>query len=107
MTIPLNIANARETSQRNRQLYPASRAERVIGHGLLILLSFVAIFPIFWMFSTSLKPANEINELNLFPLAPCLASGVAHLLAPTIAVRDKAIRAPVSEEYVNHALSYR
>jgi len=55
-----------------QMLYPASRAERIIGHILLILLSFVAVFPIYWMFSTSLKPANEINQLTVFPQAPTL-----------------------------------
>jgi len=56
----------------NRLLYPASRAERLFGHGLLVVLSIVALFPLFWMFSTALKPANEINELYLLPQAPTL-----------------------------------
>lgn len=42
----------------------------VIQHILLIFLAFVAIFPIYWMFLTSLKPTNQIFELTFFPLQP-------------------------------------
>src|SRR5579859_221154 len=49
-----------------------SQTERLIGHGLLIILSFIAVFPIFWMISTSFKPDNEIYALNLFPQNPTL-----------------------------------
>ena len=61
----------------NPLLYPTSRSEKAIGHLLLIVLSFVAIFPIFWMFFTSLKPDNEITSLLLFPQSPTLDNYIA------------------------------
>lgn len=42
----------------------------IIQHFLLILLAFIAIFPIYWMFLTSLKPTNQIFELTFFPTQP-------------------------------------
>ena len=39
-------------------------------HFLLIVLAFIAIFPIYWMFLTSLKPTNQIFELTFFPTQP-------------------------------------
>jgi sn-glycerol 3-phosphate transport system permease protein len=55
---------------------PASLRPRgplaLIGYGLLTLLSLVAIFPIYWMINTSLKPANEIVSPSLLPLRPTL-----------------------------------
>lgn len=43
---------------------------RVIAHIMLITLSFVALFPLVWMFSTSFKAENAIFELNLIPQKP-------------------------------------
>jgi ABC-type glycerol-3-phosphate transport system permease component len=51
---------------------PALRLDLLAGHGVLLLLSLLALFPLFWMFVTSLKPANAIFDGALLPLAPTL-----------------------------------
>lgn len=45
---------------------------KVTGHTLLIVLSFIAVFPLVWMVSTSLKAENAIFTLDLIPSAPTL-----------------------------------
>jgi len=40
---------------------------KVIGHTLMLLISFIALFPIIWMVSTSVKPDNAIFALDLIP----------------------------------------
>lgn len=42
------------------------------GHTLLIALSFLAVFPVYWMVVTSLRPTNDIFNTALVPLAPTL-----------------------------------
>ncbi|MGV8953275.1 MAG: carbohydrate ABC transporter permease [Cypionkella sp.] len=37
------------------------------GHLLLVLLSLVCLFPVYWMVATSLRPANAIFESSLWP----------------------------------------
>jgi len=39
-------------------------------HGTMILLSLVAVLPIYWMVATSLRPANDIFSSSLWPSAP-------------------------------------
>ncbi len=39
-----------------------------------VILSFMAIAPLFWMSSMSLKPSNEVFDTNLIPRRPTLAS---------------------------------
>lgn len=39
----------------------------VPGHIFIIGLCFLTLFPIYWMFATSLRPANEIFDLDLIP----------------------------------------
>jgi sn-glycerol 3-phosphate transport system permease protein len=52
---------------------PKARARRRmrrhsrVGHGVLIALSFLSLFPIYWMIATSLRPANAIFETSLWP----------------------------------------
>lgn len=48
------------------------RLSRIAGHAVLIVLSFVSIFPIYWMVVTSLRPANEIYDYGLLPATPSL-----------------------------------
>lgn len=45
---------------------------KVSGHTLLIVLSFIAVFPLVWMVSTSLKAENANFTLDLIPSAPTL-----------------------------------
>lgn len=49
-----------------------SRANRIAGHTVLIILSIVSIFPVYWMFISSLRPPNEIYETGLLPTTPSL-----------------------------------
>ena len=50
------------------------RRRDVVGHGVLLALSFVCLFPIYWMIVTSLRPANAIFEATLWPSAASLAN---------------------------------
>ena len=53
-----------------------SRAARpsssIAGHGLLLTVCAVTLVPFYWMFATSLKPANEIFNLSPLPSHPTL-----------------------------------
>ena len=42
------------------------------GHALLIALSLLALFPVYWMIATSLRPANDIFSTAMIPTAPTL-----------------------------------
>ena len=44
------------------------------SHALLIVLSLIAILPLYWMFVTALRPPNEIYSTNLFPANPSFAN---------------------------------
>lgn len=45
---------------------------RFAVHALMLSLSLVAVFPVFWMVVSSLKPENEILSARLWPMAPSL-----------------------------------
>lgn len=40
------------------------------GHTLMIILSFICVFPVLWMISTSFKAENAIFTLDLIPESP-------------------------------------
>lgn len=44
------------------------------SHALLIVLSLIAILPLYWMFVTALRPPNEIYSTDLFPANPSFAN---------------------------------
>jgi len=45
-----------------------ARRARLLKHGFLILLSFIMLYPLFWLMASSLKPENEIfGDLGLLP----------------------------------------
>lgn len=47
------------------------RRGRLLKHAFLILLSFVMLYPLLWLFASSLKPENEIfGSLGLWPSDP-------------------------------------
>lgn len=52
----------------------SSRLARILWHTLLLILSIIALVPVIWMFSTSLKPPQEIfgGGLNFIPKAPTI-----------------------------------
>ncbi|MFB9950962.1 carbohydrate ABC transporter permease [Rhizobium puerariae] len=45
---------------------------RAAVHGIMILLSVLSIFPIYWMIATSLRPENETFSTTLWPANPTL-----------------------------------
>jgi sn-glycerol 3-phosphate transport system permease protein len=45
---------------------------RIGAHAVMIGLSAVAIFPVYWMLQTSFRPQNEIFSTSLWPAAPTL-----------------------------------
>ena len=50
----------------------SSKLTRTLWHILLVILSVIALVPVIWMFSTSLKPPQEIfgGGLNFMPTQP-------------------------------------
>jgi len=60
---PLSIAKPRlrKMAASNTGLNSAA------GHLVLVLLSFVCLFPVYWMVVTSLRPANATFETSLWP----------------------------------------
>ena len=53
----------------------SSRRRRVVNAAITVAICVVALFPILWGFSTSLKPTNRILEFppELIPSTPTLA----------------------------------
>ncbi|WP_173932006.1 carbohydrate ABC transporter permease [Chelativorans sp. Marseille-P2723] len=49
-----------------------SRPPHVAAHAVMLLLSFIALFPVYWMFQTSFRASNEIFSSALWPNAPTL-----------------------------------
>jgi multiple sugar transport system permease protein len=60
-----------EATQR-AMLQPVQLALYVAG----VILAFMAIAPLLWMLSMSLKPSNEVFDTNLIPRRPSLGSFV-------------------------------
>lgn len=49
-----------------------ARVVRFFAHGVMITLSLLAIFPVYWMVQTSFRPENTVFSTGLFPTAPTL-----------------------------------
>lgn len=56
------------------------------SHALLVVLSLLSILPLYWMFVTALRPANEIFSTSPVPLNPTLAN-FAYILRDVPIVR--------------------
>lgn len=54
----------------SRSAPPRGLARKSGVHAVMVLLSFVSIFPIYWMIVTSLRPENEIFSTALWPSDP-------------------------------------
>lgn len=65
-----SIVSGRQTGPQQRQ----ARMSRFLLHAIVVLICFLTIFPFFWMFSTSFKPADEVftKNIQLIPLHPTL-----------------------------------
>jgi sn-glycerol 3-phosphate transport system permease protein len=68
------------------------------SHALLILLSLLAVLPLYWMFVTALRPQNDIFSTSLWPQQPTLAN-FAYVL------RDVPILRMIGNTFVVSALS--
>jgi len=42
------------------------------GHLVMVLMSFVCLFPVYWMVASALRPANMLFETSLWPTQPTL-----------------------------------
>lgn len=49
-----------------------TRLLRASAHAVMIGLSVLAIFPVYWMVQTSFRPQNEVFSTNLWPSVPTL-----------------------------------
>lgn len=72
MTIDILDAPAVRARPRRRAKRGAAIAESAIANGLLIALSILSMFPIYWMLVTSLRSANAIFETSLWPTSASL-----------------------------------
>jgi ABC-type glycerol-3-phosphate transport system permease component len=54
------------------EVFPARQSSNFASHGLLLTVCAVTLVPFYWMFATSLKPANEIFDLSPLPSHPTL-----------------------------------
>lgn len=61
-----------EDATQRAMLQPVQLALYLAG----VILAFMAIAPLFWMLSMSLKPSNEVFDTNLIPRRPSLGSFV-------------------------------
>lgn len=44
-----------------------SRARRAGGHAVLVLLSLLCVFPIYWLYATSLRAPEDVHSLSVLP----------------------------------------
>ncbi|ASS66086.1 MULTISPECIES: carbohydrate ABC transporter permease [unclassified Paenibacillus] len=70
-SVPGGLQTEAETPRRKRAGAPALAAQGG-KHVLLIAVSFLAIFPLYWMIVTSLKPEAEVYSAAWFPSHPTL-----------------------------------
>lgn len=44
-----------------------TKARRVVGHVVLTLLSLLCVFPVYWMYATSLRAPGDVHSLSILP----------------------------------------
>ncbi len=71
---------------RSPAITPAPFWPKARSHALLVTLSLLSILPLYWMFVTALRPANEIFSTSPVPLNPTLAN-FAYILRDVPIVR--------------------
>ena len=55
-----------------RRISERSGLNTAAGHLLMVLLSMVCLFPVYWMLVSSFRPANTMFETSLWPTQPSL-----------------------------------
>lgn len=78
--------------------FQVSRFAGVRSHALLIALSLLAVLPLYWMFVTALRPANDIFSTTPWPNRPTL-DNFAYIL------RDVPILRMIANTFVVASLS--
>lgn len=58
----------------SRPAFHRFRPASIVGHLILIALGLLCLFPVYWMFATSLRPVNDIFGRGLVPLHVTLAN---------------------------------
>lgn len=64
MTTDIAMPRTRTAAARNRS-YAGFRAP--LGHGVMIILSLICLFPVYWMIISSLRPANTLLDGAFWP----------------------------------------
>lgn len=72
MTTDLQLAQAGTAASGGQSLRAPFPLATVAMHATMILLAFVAVFPVCWMVVSSLKAENEIFSTRLWPASPSL-----------------------------------
>lgn len=75
-----------------RRISDKSGLDTAAGHVLMVLLSILCVFPVYWMLASSLRPANAMFETSLWPTTMSLenytraidAIPIARMLANTL-----------------------
>ncbi|HTN64465.1 MAG TPA: carbohydrate ABC transporter permease [Devosia sp.] len=57
-----------------RRISARSGLNTAAGHLLLVLLSILCLFPVYWMLVSSFRPANTLFETSLWPTQPSLGN---------------------------------
>jgi len=55
-----------------RRISSQSGLNTAAGHLVMVLLSILCLFPVYWMLASSFRPANMLFETSLWPSAPTL-----------------------------------
>lgn len=55
-----------------RRISDKSGLDTAAGHVLMVLLSILCLFPVYWMLASSLRPANAMFETSLWPTSMSL-----------------------------------
>jgi sn-glycerol 3-phosphate transport system permease protein len=72
MTISQDFSTTRLDVSRQTAVRRTISVGSIAVHGTMILLVVIAIFPVYWMVASSLKPENEIFSTTLWPLSTSL-----------------------------------
>lgn len=70
MTADAAALPAARTASLRRRVRPRG----LPGHAVMVLLSLLSLFPLYWMVVSSLRPANAMFETSLWPASPTLAN---------------------------------
>lgn len=70
--LPAPVSRPGRSSAARRRSRAGARWRDATGHALMIIVSLICVFPIYWMIVTSLRPENQIFSTRLWPTAASL-----------------------------------